>query len=107
MIPESKLTVISKGGLSMSTILHPRKTKAGTLRPRPGPVFRISQQWLRDFTMRNVQRAATACKSRGGGHRSVNRAGLELIRCGCSEAAWAIEIAAAIIFSLWIVASRT
>ena len=33
-------------------------------------------------------------------------AGLALIPCGCSQAAWAIEIAAAIIFSLWIKVSR-
>ena len=33
-------------------------------------------------------------------------AGLALIRCRCSQAAWAIEIATPIIFSLWIVASR-
>ncbi len=33
-------------------------------------------------------------------------AGVALIRCGCSQAAWAIEIATAVIFSLWIVASR-
>jgi len=32
--------------------------------------------------------------------------GVALIRCGCSQAAWAIEIVAAVIFSLWIVASR-
>jgi hypothetical protein len=31
---------------------------------------------------------------------------LEPIRCGCSHAAWGIEIATAVIFSLWIVASR-
>lgn len=31
-------------------------------------------------------------------------AGVGLMRCGCSQAAWAIEIAAAIIFSLWIAA---
>ena len=34
-------------------------------------------------------------------------AGIALIKCGCSQAAWTIEIAAAIIFSSWIVASRT
>jgi hypothetical protein len=33
-------------------------------------------------------------------------AGIALIRCGCSGAAWAMEIAAAIIFSLWVLASR-
>ena len=33
-------------------------------------------------------------------------AGIALIRCGCSQAAWAIEIAAAVVFSLWIVISR-
>ena len=33
-------------------------------------------------------------------------AGIALIRCGCSEAAWAIEIATAFLFALWILASR-
>jgi hypothetical protein len=36
----------------------------------------------------------------------VTVAGIILIRCGCSQAAWMIEIATAIIFSLWTVASR-
>jgi hypothetical protein len=33
-------------------------------------------------------------------------AGIALIRCGCSQAAWTIEIATAVIFSLWIVAAE-
>lgn len=37
----------------------------------------------------------------------VTVAGIALIRCGFGEAAWLIEIATAMIFSLWIVASRT
>jgi hypothetical protein len=33
-------------------------------------------------------------------------AGIALIRCSCSQAAWTIEIATAVIFSLWIVAAE-
>ncbi len=33
-------------------------------------------------------------------------AGIALIKCGWSQAAWTIEIVTASIFSLWIVASR-
>src|ERR1700674_1784278 len=33
-------------------------------------------------------------------------AGIALIRCGCSQAAWTIEIATAVIFSSWIVAAE-
>ena len=29
-------------------------------------------------------------------------AGVALIRCGCSEAAWVIEIFAAVILALWV-----
>ena len=32
-------------------------------------------------------------------------AGIALIRCGCSQAAWTIEIATALLFALWILAS--
>lgn len=36
----------------------------------------------------------------------VTVAGIGLIRCGCSQAAWAIEIATAVVFSLWIVIGK-
>jgi len=36
----------------------------------------------------------------------VTVAGIALIRYGCSQAAWAIEIATAVFFSLWIVAEQ-
>jgi hypothetical protein len=63
---------------SVGQILAP-KIKTGTLRPRPGP---------------EIQSAGIA---------PATVAGIALIR---SQAAWAIEIATAIIFSLWIVASK-
>jgi hypothetical protein len=36
----------------------------------------------------------------------VTIAGIALIQCACSQAAWAIEIATAVVFSVWIVSSR-
>jgi hypothetical protein len=31
--------------------------------------------------------------------------GLALIKCGCSQAAWTIEILTAVVFALWLLAS--
>jgi hypothetical protein len=36
----------------------------------------------------------------------VTVAGLVLIRCNCSGAAWTIEILTAVIFTMWVLARR-
>ena len=33
-------------------------------------------------------------------------AGIALIRCGCSRVAWTIQLFTAVIFTLWVLASR-
>jgi len=51
--------------------------------------------------MNRRQRAAVAAAAIA----PVTVAGIALIRCGCAEAAWTIEIFAAVVFGLWVLAS--
>jgi hypothetical protein len=55
--------------------------------------------------MNRRQRAAVASVA-AAAIAPATVAGLALIRCGCSQAAWVIEIATAVVFSFWNVASR-